>query len=375
MFYVPNDWDWHVKSRWESEPLILAMYLTNPWRLGLLFLVSGAATRFMIARRTPGALARSRTARLLPPLLLGLFVVVPPQTYLQVVETLGFADSPAAFYLRYLLGPGFFIDGERLLTPTWNHLWFVAYLWVYTLLLAALLAWSPSLAGGLERLAARALRGWGVIVWPAVVLAAARLLLAPAFESTHALVDDWYNHAQYLFLFLLGFAIVKSELVWAALDRLRRPALALALLSYAAWAAYVWSSRQTPGEPAEALRVAMRLVYAVDQWAWMAAILAYGRRWLSGRDGPVRRYLTDAIFPFYIVHQTAIVAFGFHLTRSGLPGPAEASLLIALTALACLATYEVVRRTPWLRPLFGLAPSPLAKRDRTAAHAKFLRQA
>ena len=367
MFYTPDSWDWHVKSRWSSEPLILAMYVTNPWRLGLLFLVSGAATRFMTRRLGPAALARSRTGRLVPPLLLGIFVVVPPQTFYQVVSDAGFEGGWGAFYRQYLTGPWWRIDGEPLLTPTYNHLWFVAYLWVYILALAGLLALAPGITARLERLAEKRLRGWGVLLWPWLVLAAARVLLAPVFEETHALIDDWYYHAQYVFLFLLGFALARSEPVWAALERVRRPAALIALAAYVVWCGYAWTFRCDGAEPPQMLRAAMRAVYAADQWAWMAAILAYGRRWLSGRDGPARRYLTDAIFPFYIVHQTAIVVFGFHLTRLDWPAPVEGGALIALTVAACFASYELVRRVGWLRPLFGLKSSPAADRPRRVA--------
>lgn len=69
MFYVP--WEWHVKSRYELEWLEPVMQLTNPWRLTLLFLVSGCATRFLadsLDQRGWGTahLAGSRTLRLLP---------------------------------------------------------------------------------------------------------------------------------------------------------------------------------------------------------------------------------------------------------------------------------------------------------------------
>ncbi|NML59643.1 hypothetical protein HHL21_00755 [Massilia sp. RP-1-19] len=88
--------------------------------------------------------------------------------------------------------------------PTWNHLWFVAYLWVYTLVFAAIAhvsgarvsIWSDSLA--------RWLTGWRIIVLPVAVLAIARLVLQPRFETTHALIDDWFNHAHYFVLFALG---------------------------------------------------------------------------------------------------------------------------------------------------------------------------
>src|SRR5690606_33929751 len=65
--------------------------------------------------------------------------------------------------------------------------------------------WAWRLAGAqLERAGNaldRFLSGWGLLLWPAAALAALRLLLHPRFGSTHALVDDWYNHAQYFGVF------------------------------------------------------------------------------------------------------------------------------------------------------------------------------
>jgi glucans biosynthesis protein C len=75
--------------------------------------------------------------------------------------------------------------------------------------------------------------------------------------------------------------------------------------------------------------------------------------WLN-RDGPARRYLTDAIFPFYIVHQTVIVVYAHNLQMLKLPLAIEAPLLIATTISTCFISYEIVRRISWLRPLFGL---------------------
>ncbi|MFB6460240.1 hypothetical protein [Bradyrhizobium tunisiense] len=76
----------------------------------------------------------------------------------------------------------------------------------------------------------------------------------------------------------------------------------------------------------------------------------------------MRRYLTDAIFPYYIMHQTAIIVIAHALHDSGLPVGIEASIVIIGTALTCVVTYELVRRIAWLRPLFGLRAAP-----RTAA--------
>ena len=252
MFYVP--WDWHVKSSHEVEALEPIMQLTNPWRLTLLFLVSGAATRFLAdslardGRVGAGRLAGSRVVRLLPPLLFAMFVIVPPQSYYEIVEAIGRlapqADAyhnavTADFWVRYATASGAWCDADDCLTtPTWNHMWFVAYLLVYSLVLAAVLALSSgrlrALGGPLER----SLKGWGLLIWPIVFLAAIRWGLAYRFEITHDLVNDWYNHALSFSAFLFGFLTARSETLRAGFIRLRWPALVLALAAWAAWAGY-----------------------------------------------------------------------------------------------------------------------------------------
>ena len=62
------------------------MLVLNPWRLAVLFLVSGVATRFMLRKYALVPLLRSRSARLLIPLVFGMAVIVPPQAYDQIVE-------------------------------------------------------------------------------------------------------------------------------------------------------------------------------------------------------------------------------------------------------------------------------------------------
>jgi hypothetical protein len=351
MYYV--SWDWHVKSPFASATLEPLMFFTNPWRLGLLFVVSGAATAFMIRRLPPGALARTRSWRLLVPLLFGMFVIVPPQSYLEVVERRAMQAAFAEFYLRYVAADRTFCRGnDCLIIPTWNHLWFVAYLWAYTMVIAGILAWRE---GWRERWAARLERriaGWGILLWPWLVLAVFRVGLVGSFPSTHALVDDWYNHALYFTLFAFGFVAAHSAPVWDAMDRVRWVALALAFASYA-FIAWYFSTYSDKVLPPEALRTFQRVIYALNQWSWIVAACAFAHRYIRS-DGPARRYLTDAIFPFYIIHQTAIILFAVWMRPLGLAPLAEGLLLVAATAVACVGTYEIVKRADLLRPLFGL---------------------
>lgn len=375
MFYVP--WDWHVKSPHPVEALEWAMFLTNPWRLTLLFLVSGAATRFMADKVSVGKLTGARVARLLPPLLFAMFVIVPPQSYYQIVEyvaahpgaPLGFT-SYTDFWTKYVTASGHWCTKDGCLTtPTWNHMWFVAYLLFYTLVLAVLLRVWKGLGARIQAGAERVLNGPGLILWPIVFLGLVRAWLYPRYGETHALVGDHYVHAVSFSAFLLGFGLAKSEVLRDRLIAARWPALGLAAAAYLGWATYAWIYRADDANPPEALRFAMRFVYTTDTWCAIAAILGFGAQHLN-RETPALRYLTLGVFPFYLVHQTLIVVLAHHLAKLALPQPVEGLILIVLTFAGCFATYELVRRIPGVRMLFGLkGDQPSVRANRPPAFA------
>jgi glucans biosynthesis protein C len=279
-----------------------------------------------------------------------MFVVVVPQTYYQVVE-LGFQGGWIAFYKLYLSG-SLCRGDECLETPTWNHLWFVAYLWVYTVVLCGLLAIAPRAIDRLGKALARQLDGIGLLLWPLLLLAIARLALVGWFEQTHGLFDDWYNHAQYLPLFLLGFLVARADAVWDSAARLRWVALGLALASWA-FIAWYFCSYAVDVEPPTWIRMGQRCIWALQQWSAIVAVLGFARH-LKPKDSPQLRYLADAVFPIYILHQTLIIVFAHHLEPAGIAPAIEAPLLVALTFAGSFAGYELVKRVRWLRPLFGL---------------------
>jgi hypothetical protein len=352
MLYV--SWGFHIKSAHRITALEPLMLLLNPWRLALLFLVSGAATRFMLSKYRVGPLLRARSTRLLVPLVFGMLVIVPPQAHDQIVESLGYPAGFFDFYARhyFAFGPQFCRPGPCILLPTWNHLWFVAYLWVYTMALGVVLIASPGLVGWIERRLEPELSGWLLLVLPSVVFAAYRLVLLPNFPSTHALFGDWYNHAVYATAFLLGFLLARADGFWDAVELQRRRALAFAVALFLSFLVLRWS-RDSASPASLLLKLYGGIAYGCYQWLCMIAVLGFARRWLVA-DSPARRYLTDAIFPYYIVHQTAIIMIAHELHGRDLPAWLEASIVISGTLAACVVTYEIVRRIAVLRPLFGL---------------------
>ncbi len=348
MFYVT--WDWHVKSDRASDEIEPLMQLVNPWRLDLLFLISGVATRFMADRFTPGRLAWSRVNRLLWPLIFSILVIVPPQSFLEITEKINYTGGVVDFYRHYLSGYGGWCRGKDcLIVPTWNHMWFVAYLLVYSLILAALLPLRRLLAG--FKLPAPPV--WSVFLLPWAYLWLCDTFLWPRFNETHALVNDWYLHANDGGLFLAGFALGKSEGFFRAAQRWRWPALMLGLAAYGTvMAIYHTALGQSWRAPDLFIfRVGLREAQA---WLMIMALIGFARQHLAGCDNPARRILTEAVFPFYIIHQTLIVVLAHWLNGLHFPLAAEVTALLALTMLGCATTYLVARKWGPLRLLFGL---------------------
>jgi glucan biosynthesis protein C len=355
MYYV--SWDWHIKSPHASDAIEPLMMLSSPWRLALLFLISGAATSMMLRPR-PGTAARppflrERAWRLLPPLGFAMLVVVPPQAYLEVVFKGAYTGSYLDFMGLYLQAYHGFCKGKDCLTlPTWNHMWFVAYLWVYSVGLWGLLKLWPRALDTLASVAERRLAGWGLLLWPVALLALVRCTLVGRFPQTHALVDDFYNHALYLSVFLLGAVLARWN-GWAGFERWRWGALAASLLLWAVIAAY-FSHYSGDLEPPEWLRQIQRVGYAALQWLAIAAALGFAHRHWN-HDHRWRATVVEAVFPVYLLHQTVTILLAWWLRPWHLAPAAEAPLLIAGTALACVAGYLVAARLALLRVLFGLA--------------------
>lgn len=337
------------------------MMLSSPWRLSLLFFVAGVGASLMLRKLGTASFLHRRSVRLLLPLIFGMLVIVPPQPYLEVVEKLGYAQGFGAFMRLYLQAYQGFCREDCLILPTWNHLWFVAYLWIYSLLLGGILA---ALGPRFDRVAARigaSLHGWKLIAVPAAVLALARIGLVERFPTNHAVAGDWYNHAMSFLPFLLGALVARAPAFWPRLAPLRWQALAIAATGWAlqvTWNAVTYEILSP--KMVEVIRPFMYAMYALLVWSAIVAACGFAARHLD-HDGPARRYLNEAIFPVYILHQTLIVVLAHGMKPLRIAPGTEAVLLVVLTVTLSFGAFEVIRRVRLLRPLFGLAPRRLEK--------------
>ena len=355
MYYVA-DWPWHLKSPHAAEWLQAPMRALNLWRMDLVFLISGVAFGLVRRGRTVAGLLRLRTLRLLLPLAFGMAVVVPYQPYAQGVANGLVAPGFGDFLRRYYSGgpwPVGAFDGWQA-GVTWNHLWYLAYLWLYTVALGLLLPLAESAPGRRLRSAFTGLRGPALVLLPALPLALYSVLLWPHFPPTHDLVHDGWLHAVYFTVFVYGYWIGLDGGLWAEMARLRWRTLALALCLLAGYLVLL-SLAQRHG--LRAARQPLRLLADAYLWSMLLAILGWAHRHLN-RPWPWLRWANDSVYPWYMLHQTAIIVLAVWLAPARLGPVLEPLAVVAGTVAACWALTAVVRRVAWLRPLFGLPGRP-----------------
>ena len=354
MFYVV-DWNWHVKSEYQSFWLQLPMLFTNQWRMPLLFVISGLAMSFVWKKYSPGRLALRRIWRLLLPLLFGMAFIVAPQPYLEaltkgLIEP-GFLDFMAR-YLTWQDFPDGSWGGEEYITWTWNHLWYLPYVLLYTLLLIPIAMFLDG-PGKRIRKSFRGLRGVCIIVVPILPLMVYGNLVYPVFGNVnHTLVFDGYAHAMYGTFFLYGFLIGRDAGFWTELARMRKVLLVIGAVAFVLYLGQVVYLTEDLGPILEQFRF---IVIYVNRWAWIIACFAWGYHALN-RPMSWLPYATQAVYPWYILHQTIIVVAGYQLSKLALGPVVEPLLLLTATVGGCYVLYEyVIRRVPVLRPLFGVS--------------------
>ncbi|MEM7675191.1 MAG: acyltransferase family protein, partial [Myxococcota bacterium] len=220
MIFVP--WRFHIKADDTSESLAVLMSWMHAWRMPLLFLISGMGTAFALGTRSGTTFIRQRARRLLIPLLFGMFVVVPPQIYVERF------DDHASFWTFY---PTVFefVPYPMGGSMSWHHLWFVLYLFFYSLALLPILLWFRQRAEKWPPLLSQWTRrvGFASLFVPLLV---GHVVTMPFFpEFTHTLIDDWGRVTHFGMFFAAGFIIAVQPKVMDRLFNARRRHLIVSL--------------------------------------------------------------------------------------------------------------------------------------------------
>jgi glucans biosynthesis protein C len=327
----------YIRDTVNSRTLAEVTGFIHMWHMPMLFMISGAATYFALGFRSAGVYIRERFLRLFIPLAFGVLTFVPFTIYLQHSDIVSFQEGYAKFFR---------IDLEQLdgmngaFTPA--HLWFILYLFVFSLVGLPIFLWLRSEKGK------RAIAALGKIIQTPLGLFLWGIPLTLA-AATGILGD--MNPLYYFLIFFYGFVLASDVRFQHSIDKLTWITLAFGILAavlnmiapigkYAPWTVQ-WTL--------------LGLIYQMGRWALTLAVLGLGHRFLN-RTSNALSYASEAAMPFYLLHMTFSVVTGYFVIQLNAPVMIKYPLIVLIATGLTLAAYELVRRWNVARWLFGMKP-------------------
>jgi uncharacterized protein (DUF2147 family)/peptidoglycan/LPS O-acetylase OafA/YrhL len=371
MVYNPAPF-FHVRNAESSFLFLILCGFISLWHMPLLFLLAGWSAAASLRSRGMGAFLRERGSKLAVPLLAGCILLAPLIKYLELrsgqdlnhrglfvteevqesMRSVLPVDLPRAepfdeSFVSFL--PTFFTDLDRF---TWSHLWFLAYLLTFTLVLLPILA--PLVRR--ESNGARPSRVW--VYLPILPLALIQLTLRARFPGPYNLYNDWASVAFYVTFLVSGFALAVAPGFEERLRAEWRRVLVLGLAATGVLLAAVLGVFESTS--------VVLAGSAVAGWCFVVALLGFARERVT-RSGPRLHYLAESAFPIYVLHQPVVVVLGAGVVLLPLGIATKFVLLLVGSVAATLALYHFgVRPFGPMRFLIGMKPLRRAPRGEPA---------
>lgn len=340
---------WEINNSERSEWLTRFVFWLHQWRLPLLFFVSGLGINLSMKSRSLGSFYGERFRRLFIPLLFAMFFIIPIQPYFEFLQKGKINPGYWSLYQQvwelkvYPNGP-----------LTWSHMWFVVYLIAFILVLFPLFLlgkqkWVAEKRARLEdHLSSPALLTIAVLPIIGIIYT-----LSIEYPENGSLTEDWFAFTLFITMLVYGYLVGASHTFWNQAARYRWITGGVALITGIILLLNYWTPM-----PIFTVKDNRFMMYCVLNglhiWSMILFWCGMARQHLN-KPSPVLRYLNEAVYPYFIIHQTIIVALGYYIVQWQMPLMIKCILLISLSVLMIMATYHlVIRKTKVTRFLFGM---------------------
>ena len=349
--------EWLIQNDTQSIAITLVfLVFLGSWGLPLFFFVSGTGSLFALRKRTGRQYAQERVKRLLIPFVVASVLLSTFQFYLEWLHK-GWYDGPFLPFIPLLIEDRL----ERIshgISPSLfealgSHLWFLGFLFTFSLLALPLFLWlkRPSgdrLLGWLGRLGD--VRGGLMLFVVPVILS--RVLLQGSYPG----YTDWADFTYMFVFFVLGYVLYADKRFITAIRRDGKLAFGAGLavtvimvgaLTFGAGREWI----ETPGSIGFYLAWTLA---SVNAWCWTIAALSAGMRFLQVRNRWLD-YGQEAILPFYVFHQPVIVIIALYVVEWPVGILVKWPVIVLASFVTTLGLYHfVIRRIRPARALFGM---------------------
>ncbi|WP_394974857.1 acyltransferase family protein [uncultured Croceitalea sp.] len=330
----------HIMNAESSKLLDDIMVYFEQFRLPLLFLISGTGTVLAFSKRNWQQFFKERTGRLIIPLIFGVLFIVPPQTYYQYINEF------SSYWQIYT-------DG-RFET---NHLWFIENLYVISIVAIPLIIF-------LKSKKSQSFKNWfvkmssykvGLLLggFPLIIFT---ILLKRYYPTGSSSLTNFSETFFYTYFFIAGILFASSQLFWDNLKKFRRFYLIVFIISSFLFYGYYFIPNNIV-EPHLSISIRWDIWYGLCcllGWSFVLTLLGYVQIHLNKPSLWLKK-MNEAIYPFYILHQTVIVVFAYFIIQMDLNIPIKMTILFTSSFIVITLIYRfIIYPFRITRALFGM---------------------
>ncbi|GFZ29801.1 hypothetical protein CSC2_03270 [Clostridium zeae] len=308
------------------------------WFMPLMFLLAGMSCKFSLTSRTNKQYIKERFLRLFVPLFVGILIVMPPQGYIAMKFHYGYSTS----FFNYL--KKFFSDFSDLsgyfgsFTP--GPLWFIIFLLVISIITLPIMRKISKF----DKLRIQLIRLFSHPLKITIVgLAITIMSILPSIGGKNIFV--------YGLIFMAGFILTLDEKICEMIEKYRLYYLIVTIIGSITMLIEIYTIGWLEGF--SLLGIIFSLIYYFTIWISLLTWIGYGKRYLNFNSGFLS-YFSKAAFPIYVMHQTYLVVIGYFILKWVNIFFLQYILIILLTFMICLITYEIIKRFRLTRFLLGI---------------------
>lgn len=337
-YYEP----WYIWSENKSWLATIVFILCIPWHMPILFFLAGASSRFSLDNRSKKKYILERIKRLLIPFILGMLILVPPQGYFARVsrgKSVGnYFEQWKYFWTNISNIP---YDGS------WGpaHLWFILYLFIISLISLLIIKSFEKdfIKKLLSKLKYKLLGKYSLIFM---------ILILFVSDLTHLAIAE-KNILTFLIVYLMGYIVYGDEDYLKHIDKSKRKSIVIAFhlaVLYMGVILYYYKLNYSDNVIIESVLSIIRNGLMITI---IVAVIGYGRKYLC-KSGQTLKYLNNACFPVYILHQTFIVIIGYFVIELELPVYSLSLIIMLSSIFITFASYEALKRIKVMKFLIGI---------------------
>ncbi|MEJ2477975.1 MAG: acyltransferase family protein, partial [Desulfobacterales bacterium] len=303
--------DWHVKNIDTYVWVEMWTLWVTRWMMPVFFMISGASLFYAI--RKADGFARFYTKkflRLMIPVLVASVTHSAMQVYLERMNHGLFSGSFFSFLPHYFKGVYVGIGMPGNFAFHGMHLWYLLFLFLYSLLCYKLFVWLKGSGQGVLNRITNLLSIPGLLyLWFVLPLVLLKVIIPPHVLSVG---NGGWGFLYYIWFLIAGFIIVSSQRLQHCIVHQRWISLLLGLVLSVAYLYQMFgpSSSAFPFWIDDWTRT---LFSFLNAFVWVFAILGFGMRHLAF-DRPWLRYANEGVLPFFILHQSVLVLVGYFVT-------------------------------------------------------------